>query len=123
MDQAKAVQEVKSKYDLEQTRIAWDKAMEFFSGPEGRDRLWNVGGVMVGAVVAAYASKSLFPLVAKGLNNYFFQPKVKSSLVRLCACALVRLCACALVRLCACALVRLCACALVRLCACRLVRL
>lgn len=76
MEQAKQVQRIKSEFDLKQVSLQWDKAMQFFSGSEGRDRLLNFAALVGASAVSIYAAKALFPLVAKGLNNYFFQPKL-----------------------------------------------
>ena len=67
---------MKSEYDLKQVELQWNKAMQFFSGSEGRERMLNAGAVVAVGAVSVYASRALFPLLGKGLNNYFFQPKV-----------------------------------------------
>lgn len=76
MEKEKELQKIKSHFDVEKERVKWEKMTEFFSGDEGHKRVWNVGGVIIGSMVTLYALKTGYPLVQKGLKNYFFRPTV-----------------------------------------------
>jgi hypothetical protein len=77
LEKERELQKIKSHYDVEKERVRWEKVTEFFSGDEGHKRMWNVGGVIIGSMITLYALKTGYPLVQKGLKNYFFRPMVR----------------------------------------------
>ena len=44
----------------------------------GKQRMWNVGGLVVGSLAALYFFKTVQPLAERGLRNYFFKPTLVS---------------------------------------------
>jgi hypothetical protein len=45
---------------------------------KGKQRMWNVGGLIVGSLGALYFFKTVQPLAERGLRNYFFKPTLIS---------------------------------------------
>ncbi len=78
LEKERELQKIKSSYEVEKERVKWEKMTEFFSGDEGHKRMWNIGGVVIGAMVTLYGLKTGYPLVQKGLKNYFFRPTVRA---------------------------------------------
>ena len=81
LEKERELQKIKSHYDVEKERVKWEKMTEFFSGDEGNKRMWNIGGVVVSSMITLYALKTGYPLVQKGLKNYFFRPTVHASVI------------------------------------------
>eukprot|EP01087_Luapelamoeba_hula_P009655 TRINITY_DN2511_c1_g2_i1.p1 TRINITY_DN2511_c1_g2~~TRINITY_DN2511_c1_g2_i1.p1 ORF type:complete len:712 (-),score=196.40 TRINITY_DN2511_c1_g2_i1:26-2128(-) len=78
---AKELRKIEVDADVQKESVRWDKLSNFFSGDEGKARMWNVGGLVAGSLGALYFFKTVQPLAERGLRNYFFKPTLVSRAV------------------------------------------
>eukprot|EP01103_Thecamoeba_quadrilineata_P017221 TRINITY_DN6011_c0_g1_i1.p1 TRINITY_DN6011_c0_g1~~TRINITY_DN6011_c0_g1_i1.p1 ORF type:complete len:595 (+),score=155.25 TRINITY_DN6011_c0_g1_i1:193-1785(+) len=78
----KKLQELKGEEDIKAEQVKWQSITDFFSGDEGKRRMYNISGLFVSVIGAYFGFKAGYPILQRALQNYFFKPKLISKRVR-----------------------------------------
>jgi ATPase family AAA domain-containing protein 3A/B len=72
------MQTQKSQSDIALMRARWEEAGKFFAGEEGRQRFTNTGLLGASLIGTFFVGKSVYPVVKRGLRDFFFRPRLLS---------------------------------------------
>jgi ATPase family AAA domain-containing protein 3A/B len=82
MEKELQMQRLRVEADVRKEREKWEQLGNFFVGDQGKERLWNIGGLVVGLVATVYAFRVAYPLATQALRRYFFKPQLISRNVK-----------------------------------------
>eukprot|EP01103_Thecamoeba_quadrilineata_P010561 TRINITY_DN2315_c0_g1_i1.p1 TRINITY_DN2315_c0_g1~~TRINITY_DN2315_c0_g1_i1.p1 ORF type:complete len:585 (+),score=182.32 TRINITY_DN2315_c0_g1_i1:180-1934(+) len=72
--------ELEEKVKVQQMK--WQSLTNFFTGSEGRQRMLNIGGFVIGTMGAFFVLKAGYPVLQRALSNYFLKPKLVTKQVK-----------------------------------------
>ncbi|KAL6048543.1 ATPase AAA domain-containing protein [Balamuthia mandrillaris] len=76
------LKKVEMQAEVDKENIRWNKINDFFTGEQGREHMYNIGGLAAGTIATLYFFKTVTPLAKRGLRNYFFKPTLVSRSVK-----------------------------------------
>eukprot|EP01095_Lingulamoeba_sp_RSL-Kostka_P000979 TRINITY_DN1130_c0_g1_i1.p1 TRINITY_DN1130_c0_g1~~TRINITY_DN1130_c0_g1_i1.p1 ORF type:complete len:589 (-),score=224.24 TRINITY_DN1130_c0_g1_i1:10-1776(-) len=77
------LEKLKQQGKLERDNLKLNALTNFFSGDDGRSRLFNIFGLFAGTITTIYFFKIGSPIATRWLKNFFFKPSLISKSVKI----------------------------------------
>lgn len=76
LEKSKTEAQIRAETQLATAKARYKAATAFFTGPDGRERMQNTALAVSLSAAGIYAAKTVYPIVQRGLTNYFFKPSL-----------------------------------------------